>query len=97
MSEIAGNRGIYDVKVFGSVARLEDDTNSDVDFIVSFEKGRSLFDLIGFKDVVEELLNKSVDVVTEQSVHESIFLSLAGIEDPLSDKGSFRHVPCPIM
>ncbi|WP_371871261.1 hypothetical protein [Lentibacillus populi] len=34
---MAGNHGIYDVKVFGSVARLEDDTNSDVDFIVSFE------------------------------------------------------------
>ncbi|HHY70192.1 MAG TPA: hypothetical protein GX519_00680 [Thermoanaerobacterales bacterium] len=43
--------------------------NSDIDFLVEFEEGRSLFDLIRLKQELEALLGKSVDVVTEKSVH----------------------------
>ena len=40
--------------------------NSDIDFLVEFEEGRSLFDLIRLKQELEALLGKSVDVVTEK-------------------------------
>lgn len=36
---------------------------------MEFEEGRSLFDLIRLKQELEALLGKSVDVVTEKSVH----------------------------
>lgn len=36
---------------------------------MDFEEGRSLFDLIRFKQEIEDLLNIKVDVVTENSLH----------------------------
>jgi predicted nucleotidyltransferase len=44
---IFGRKGAFDVRVFGSVARGDSDERSDVDFLVSFEPGRSVFDLAG--------------------------------------------------
>ena len=45
---IATENGIKSVRLFGSVARDEENENSDADFLVEFEKGRSLFDLVRF-------------------------------------------------
>lgn len=70
--EIARIHGIKDIKIFGSVARMDENKNSDVDFIVTFEEGRSLFDLIRFRDEAEKILEKSIDVITEKSLHTSI-------------------------
>lgn len=69
---IANKHGIKNVQVFGSVARLEDNSASDIDLLVEFENGRSLFDLIRFKQEVEDLLNTKVDVVTENAIHWSM-------------------------
>lgn len=38
--------------------------SSDVDFLVEFEKGASLFDLMHVVDELVELLGRSVDVVS---------------------------------
>ncbi|MDC3418383.1 nucleotidyltransferase family protein [Aquibacillus salsiterrae] len=70
--KIADNHGIQNVRVFGSVARHEDGPTSDLDLLVEFEKERSLFDLIRFKQEIENLLNIKVDVVTENAVHWSM-------------------------
>ncbi|WP_246941809.1 nucleotidyltransferase family protein [Bacillus pinisoli] len=67
--KVAKIHGINNVRVFGSVARLEDKPNSDLDLLVDFDTGRSLFDLIRFKQEIEDLLNVNVDVVTENSIH----------------------------
>jgi len=66
---IAQVNGVIKLSLFGSVVRGEDNENSDVDFLVEFEEGRTLFDLIRLKQELESLLKKSVDVVTEESVH----------------------------
>lgn len=52
------------ISVFGSVARESDDDASDADFLVQFEPGRSLFDLLHLQDDLEELLGCPVDVVS---------------------------------
>ncbi|WP_059105759.1 nucleotidyltransferase family protein [Shouchella shacheensis] len=67
--KVAKEHGIYNVRVFGSVARSEDGSASDLNLLVDFEEGRSLFDLIRFKQEVEDLLKINVDVVTENSIH----------------------------
>jgi hypothetical protein len=54
------------------VVRGEEHEESDIDFLVEFEENRSLFDLIRLKNELEELLNKSVDIVTLNSVHWKI-------------------------
>ncbi|MEB1808485.1 MAG: nucleotidyltransferase family protein [Bacillaceae bacterium] len=70
--KVASQHGIYNVRIFGSVSRLEDGPSSDLDLIVDFEEGRSLFDLIRFKQDVEKLINIKVDVMTENSIHWSM-------------------------
>lgn len=70
--KIGGKHGIYNIRVFGSVARFEDGPNSDLDLFVEINPERSLFDLIGFKNELEDMLGISVDVVTENAIHWSI-------------------------
>lgn len=65
---IAKKYGVISIKLFGSSIRNEDTPSSDIDLFVDFEDTRSLFDLIGFKNELEELLGKSVDVVTMKGV-----------------------------
>lgn len=65
---IAARHGAYNVRVFGSVARGDDDEKSDVDFLVDMEQGRSLFDLGGLLIDLEQFLGRQVDVVTEPGI-----------------------------
>jgi predicted nucleotidyltransferase len=52
------------VRLFGSVARGEDSAASDIDLLVDFSEGSSLFDLIRLARELEALLGRSVDVVS---------------------------------
>jgi predicted nucleotidyltransferase len=65
---LAQTRGGRNVRVFGSVARGDNGENSDVDFLVEFEMGRTLLDLIGLKLDLQDLLGATVDVVTPNSL-----------------------------
>lgn len=56
------------VRVFGSVARGDANDESDVDLLVSFGPGASLFDLIDLKEDAEQLLGISVDIVSEGGI-----------------------------
>jgi hypothetical protein len=66
--KLATQRGARNVRLFGSVARGEAGPNSDVDFLVDLEPGRSLLDLGGLLMDLQRLLNRKVDVVTEAGV-----------------------------
>lgn len=69
---IAANHGAYNVRVFGSVARHEADSASDIDLLVDMEPERSLLDLGGLLMDLEELLGCQVDVVTENGLRGRI-------------------------
>jgi len=69
---ITAKRGAYNVRVFGSVARGEADSKSDIDILVDMEPGRSLFDIGGLLMDLQDLLGHSVDVVTERGLRERI-------------------------
>jgi uncharacterized protein len=68
----AARHGATNVRVFGSVARGDADADSDVDFLVDFEPGRSLLDLAGLLVELEDLLGHRVDVVTEPGLKARI-------------------------
>ena len=52
------------IAVFGSVARGDERSGSDIDFLVEFEPGSSLFDLVRLQDDLTTLLGHPVDVVS---------------------------------
>jgi uncharacterized protein with HEPN domain/predicted nucleotidyltransferase len=66
---LAEKHGARNVRIFGSAARGEAGPESDVDFLVELEPGRSLLDLGGLLMDLQDLLNAKVDVVTEKSLH----------------------------
>ena len=65
---LATAHGARRVLLFGSLARGEEREGSDVDLLVEMEEGRSLLDLGGLQQALEELLGLPVDVVTEGSL-----------------------------
>ena len=67
--KIAASHGARNVRLFGSAARGEDRPDSDLDLLVEMESGRSLLDLVGLGQDLEELLCRKVDVLTDASVH----------------------------
>ena len=55
-------------RIFGSVARGEDEPGSDIDILVDFTDEASLIDEIGLRLVLADLLRVEVDVVAEDSL-----------------------------
>ena len=70
--KIAERRGARRLWVFGSVARAQSDGESDIDFLVELEPGRSLFDLGGLGADLEALLHSKVEVVTERGLRPMV-------------------------
>lgn len=66
---VARQYGIVNVRVFGSVARGDDNPQSDIDFLVELEEGCTLFDLGGALVKLQDLLGRKVDIVTKNGLH----------------------------
>ena len=69
---IARRHGILSVQLFGSAVRGESEPESDLDFLVEMEPGRSLLDLGGFQVDLEEALQCKIDVVTKNGLRDRI-------------------------
>ena len=68
----AAVRGARNVRVFGSVARGDSDAQSDVDFLVDLEPGRTLSDLGGLLMELQDALGVSVDIATERGLRPRV-------------------------
>lgn len=68
--ELAARHRGRRVRVFGSVARGDDDGGSDIDLLVDFDEGSSLFDLMHLTRELEDLLGRPVDVVSSGGLKE---------------------------
>jgi predicted nucleotidyltransferase len=80
---LAENYGIRRVRIFGSIARGEDRPESDLDVLVDFEPGRSLLDQVGFRQDLEEMLGRRVDVVAEGGISPYLEARILGEAVPL--------------
>jgi hypothetical protein len=65
---LAEKYGATNVRVFGSVAREEATPNSDIDFMVDFKPGVTIFDMVGLWQDLTKLLGREVDLTTEKSL-----------------------------
>jgi predicted nucleotidyltransferase len=70
--DIAQKHGVIKIFLFGSFARGEAHQSSDLDVLVEFETGRSLFDLVRLERQLKKELGLDVDVVTPNSLHPLI-------------------------
>lgn len=70
-SESARALGATSLYVYGSAARDEASSTSDIDVFVEYDPSRrfSLMDLAGIKVLLEEELGAEVDVTTRDSLH----------------------------
>lgn len=70
--EIAERHGAKYIRVFGSVSRGESGENSDMDFLIELEEGRSLLDHSRLILDLEKMLGCRVHVLTPASLHRLI-------------------------
>jgi predicted nucleotidyltransferase len=60
------------IGVFGSYVRGEEKPESDVDILVRFKEGATLFDLVGLAEFLEERIGIKVDVVSERALRPEL-------------------------
>jgi predicted nucleotidyltransferase len=69
---IAAKHGARNVRVFGSVARGEADSQSDIDLLVEFKRGTTLLGHAALVQELEDLLGVKVDVVSERGLRDRV-------------------------
>ncbi|MDX1991285.1 MAG: nucleotidyltransferase domain-containing protein [bacterium] len=62
---LAQRNKAFNVRVFGSVARGEAASGSDVDFLVTFQPGSSIFDQIGLWLDLQDFLGCEIDLLAD--------------------------------
>lgn len=60
--------GVTKIGIFGSFARGEDQSASDVDILVAFAAPVNLFTFLELKEYLETLLEREVDLVTKNAL-----------------------------
>jgi uncharacterized protein len=71
-AELRAQYGVKSLSLFGSVARDEATSTSDVDLIVEFSRPVGYFGLFALQDHLEKLLGCSVDLGTPNSLKPRI-------------------------
>lgn len=66
--ELCRQNDVAKIGLFGSTARGEASDESDLDFLVEFEKRKSLLEVVRFERELSESLGKKVDLLTEAAI-----------------------------
>jgi predicted nucleotidyltransferase/DNA-binding XRE family transcriptional regulator len=80
---VAAERGLRDVRVFGSAVRGTDTASSDIDLLVGTGPDVDLFDLGAFVAAVEEMTGFPVDVLTDDQLDDEYFAHVRDEAVPL--------------
>jgi len=56
------------IGIFGSVARGEDTSDSDIDILINFSRRKSLLDIVKLERRLSEEIGKKVDLMTEAAL-----------------------------
>lgn len=70
--EIASRYGVKQLAVFGSAARDELDSGSDVDVLVEFSGPATFRAYMDLKFYLEDLLGRPVDLVTDKALRQEL-------------------------
>lgn len=72
LGEIQARFGVKSLALFGSVARGEGGTESDLDILVTFSRTPGLFGFLDLKSFLEGLFRRPVDLVTEKALKSQL-------------------------
>lgn len=72
LPEFKRDYAIREVGIFGSYARQEQSTDSDVDILVDFDKIPGLLTFCEIEDEFEKALNLKVDLVRKQALRPEL-------------------------
>jgi uncharacterized protein len=64
LKQVAEERGFTELAVFGSVARHQAQSESDIDLLVESPPGTSISGLLAMRDLFERILGRPVDLIT---------------------------------
>jgi len=63
------NCGVKKIGLFGSYVRGDQKKESDIDFLVEFDKGeKSYRNFIEISELMKKLFNKKIDIITKESL-----------------------------
>lgn len=72
-SEIIKSFGVKKIELFGSYAVGKQKKNSDIDFLVEFEKDRGLFrDYMDLLHLLEDTFNSEIDIVAPNKIRDEL-------------------------
>lgn len=83
LHRVARSHGATSVRVFGSFARGTVGAESDVDFLVDLEPGRTLLDLMALIREFGALLGRKADVTTPAALHPMLAARILAEARPL--------------
>lgn len=66
---LAQKHGVSNIRVFGSVSRREENSDSDFDILVDMAEGASLLDLARLKNDLKDLVRRPIDITTKPTLH----------------------------
>src|SRR4051794_31663464 len=85
--ETLERRGARDVRVFGSLARGDDDSSSDIDILVELHGDRSpgveLLTVLGLSEELSKALGARVEVATPRTLRAEVRDAVLGEAVPL--------------
>jgi predicted nucleotidyltransferase len=70
--EILKRYRVKSISLFGSYVRNEQKEESDIDFLVDFQEGATLFDFVELQDSLSDLLAKKVNIVSRRGLSKYI-------------------------
>jgi hypothetical protein len=70
--EILRRYKVKSIALFGSYVRNEQKEDSDIDFLVDFREGTTLFDFVELRDSLSEILGKKVSIVSRRGLSRYI-------------------------
>jgi len=65
---IAKRYGASNIRLFGSLVRNDLNETSDIDVLITIERGRTLIDLFSIGEELEGILNRRVHIVADDGI-----------------------------
>lgn len=70
--ELESEYGVKEIGVFGSYIKKREDTTSDIDILVEFQKAVDLLTFVHLKNYLSDLLKLNVDLVMKKALKPNI-------------------------